>query len=394
MAKKREAVELKQTKSYFKFVGKVTNADKDGFFVEKPAERGAREGDMRRTMRFGIRTSETNTLSVQMFAYEPDEVFLWNSEKKKKNNAYKGDRVPFQDWVDNVEDYREKGYACLQARVGLEYGEDKKLISNGVPEYVMAELLSEGLTNGDFIKVEGEIRYSKFKDRNDKIKEQVQYAIKEVHRAKEEDYFDEEGNLKEELNYFEQSFVFLEAEHLKKEGKTIVLGRVIDYRKGWYDKEFEVVYRDADGNEDESLKELAVNLPKEVKWGDVLRVWGNAVNRVIITEEKDEESKKEEKRKNKVLSCLGGKAQPQHAEKFTNRDYIQGLQIQGVLEWDDKVYTEDDFPDNQDLVKEEGTSSKAGGLGGKKKDNPFKQDLSKKSEENPLDGIDENDLPF
>ncbi|UUV46310.1 single-stranded DNA binding protein [Bacillus phage vB_BanS-Thrax2] len=394
MAKKREAVELKQNKSYFKFVGKVTNADKDGFYVESVAERGAREGDTRRTMRFGIRTSETNTLTVQLFAYEPDEVFLWNSEKKKKDKNYKGDRVPFQDWVNNMDDYRKKGYACLQARVGLDYGDDDKLISNGVPEYVMAEILSEGLTNGDFIKIEGEIRYSKYKDRNDRVKEQVQYAIKEVHRAKEEDYFDDEGNLKEELNYFEQEFVFLDAEHLKKEGKTLVIGRVIDFRKQWYDKEFEIVYRDAEGNEDEDLKELAVNIPKEVKWGDLLKVWGNAVNRVIVTEEKDEETLKEEKRKNSVLSGLGGKSQPKHAEKYTNKDYIQGLQIQGVLDWVDKMYTEDDFPEQTDLVKEEGTSSKAGGLGGKKKDNPFKPDLSKESESNPLEGIDEDDLPF
>ncbi|UGO46145.1 hypothetical protein PQE74_gp062 [Bacillus phage vB_BanS_Chewbecca] len=394
MARKKEATELQQTKSAFKFIGKVTNADKDGFYLQSVAEKGEREGDTRRSMRFGIRTSETNTLTVQMFAYEPDEVYLWNSEKKKKDKHYKGDRVPYQEYIDNLEDYREKGYACLQARVGLNYGEDGKLVSNGVPDYVMAELLSEGLTNGDFIVVEGEIRYNKYKDKNDKIQEQVQYTIKKVHRAKEEDYIDDEGNLKEEVNYFEQSFVFLDAENLKKEGKAIVRGRVIDYRKSWYDKQFEVVYKDADGNVDEDLEELAIGLAKEVRWGDVLKVWGNAVNRVIITDERTEEEIKEEARKKKVLSGLGGKAQPKHAEKFSGKRYEQGLQIQGVLEWDDKVYTEDDFPTSQDLIKEEESNSKARGLGGKK-NNPFKQDLSKDSDKvDDVVDIAEDDLPF
>ncbi|AZU99014.1 putative single-stranded DNA binding protein [Bacillus phage pW2] len=385
---KKERTELKQNKSEFKFIGKVTNADKEGFFVEDQAKSGEREGQTFRRMKFGIRTSETNTLQVQMFAYEPEEVFLWNSKLREENPEFKGERIPYEEWLEDADEYREKGYTATQARVGLEFGEDGKVISHGVPDYQLADILSENVENGDLLKVEGEIRYNKFQNQAKEWVEQVQWTIKKVHIVKEEDLTKEDA---EEMNYFSQEFVFIDAEHIKKEKKTIVTGRVIDFRKKWYDKQFEVVYKDSEGNEDAELKELATGLAKEVKFGDVLTVWGYAVNRVIVTNEKSEEEQKEEKRKKNLLSGLGGKAQPKHAERYTGKKFEQGLQIQGVVDWQEKVYDEDDFP-NQELIQEESTSKKASGLGGKKsKTNPF---AKKKEEENPLEGIDESDLPF
>lgn len=388
---KKERTELKQNKSEFKFIGKVTNADKDGFFVEDDAKSGEREGQLFRRMKFGIRTSETNTLQVQMFAYEPKDVFLWNSEKKKEDAEFKGLRIPYEEWLESADDYRAEGYTATQARVGLEYGEDGKLISHGVPDYQLADILSENVENGDLLKIEGEIRYNKFQNQAKEWVEQVQWTIKKVHAVKEEDLTKEDA---EEMNYFSQEFVFIDAEHIKKESKTIVTGRVIDFRKKWYDKQFEVVYKDSEGKVDEDLKELATGLAKEVKFGDVLTVWGYAVNRVIVTNEKSEEEMKEDKRKKNLLSGLGGKAQPKHAEKYTGKRFESGLQIQGVTDWQDGVYDEDDFP-NQELIQEEDTSSKkASGLGGKKsKTNPFAK-KKQEEEENPLEGIDENDLPF
>ncbi|UUV47091.1 single-stranded DNA binding protein [Bacillus phage vB_BanS-Thrax5] len=385
---KKERTELKQNKSEFKFIGRVTNADKEGFFVEDEAKSGEREGQTFRRMKFGIRTSETNTLQVQMFAYEPENVFLWNSKLREENPEFKGERIPYEEWLEDADEYREKGYTATQARVGLEFGEDGKVISHGVPDYQLADILSENVENGDLLKIEGEIRYNKFQNQAKEWVEQVQWTIKKVHAVKEEELTKEDA---EEMNYFSQEFVFIDADHDKREGKTIVTGRVIDFRKKWYDKQFEVVYKDSEGKEDKELKELATGLAKEVKFGDVLTVWGYAVNRVIVTNEKSEEEQKEEKRKKNLLSGLGGKAQPKHAEKYTGKKFEQGLQIQGVVDWQDGVYDEDDFP-NQELIQEESTSKKASGLGGKKsKTNPFAKN---KEEENPLEGIDENDLPF
>lgn len=385
---KKERTELKQNKSEFKFIGKVTNADKEGFFVEDQAKSGQHEGRTFRKMRFGIRTSETNTLQVQMYAYEPEEVFLWNSKMREENPEFKGERIPYEEWLEDADEYREKGYTATQARVGLEFGEDGKVISHGVPDYQLADVLSEHVENGDLLKIEGEIRYNKFQNQAKEWVEQVQWTIKRVHAVKEEDLTKEDA---EEMNYFSQEFVFIDAENDKKEGKAIVTGRVIDFRKKWYDKQFEVVYKNDKGEVDKDLQELAQGLAKEVKFGDVLTVWGYAVNRMIVTNEKSEEEQKEDKRKKNLLSGLGGKAQPKHAEKYTGKKFESGLQIQGVTGWEDGVYDEDDFP-NQELIQEETTNKKAKGLGGKtSKTNPFGK---KKEEENPLEGIDENDLPF
>ena len=93
MAKKVEKKDLVQTKNSFKFIGKVTRIEKDGAFKEETATKGKNEGKTYRSLRFGVKTSETNDMTVQMYDFEPTEIFLWNSDKKKKDANYKGDRV-------------------------------------------------------------------------------------------------------------------------------------------------------------------------------------------------------------------------------------------------------------------------------------------------------------
>src|SRR5690606_27960973 len=155
---------LKETKGKFKVIGKVSRIDRDGAFKEdtmnKPDTKN--HGRLYRSLRFGVKTSPTNEITVGTFDYEPEEVFLWNSDKKKEDEKYKGDRGPYGKWLEQQDELREQGYAVLQSRIGLTYGDDGKLETKGVPRYVASKEIYNSLDNGDSVVVEGTIRYSKY----------------------------------------------------------------------------------------------------------------------------------------------------------------------------------------------------------------------------------------
>ncbi|MEE5181142.1 hypothetical protein JDW21_19090 [Bacillus subtilis] len=373
--------ELQQTKNSFKAIGKVTRIDKDGAFREEEAKKGKREGDTYRALRFGLQTSETNTITIQMYDFEPEEVFLWNSDKRQKDQSYKGERIPFSEWLDKQDDLREEGYAVLQTRVGLVYGEDGKIQSKGLPSYVASKNIYDNLNNGDTVVVEGEIRYSTYENQEGKTVEQKTFTLKKIFRVKE-DKVDFENEKFEEVSYFEQEMVFVDADVDKDEKKVYVTGRVIDYNKNFHDTQFVVNFSDGEGGTDKGMVKLADAFLKKFKFGDLLNVFGDAVNRVIVEEQEDEDTNEEDD----LIAQLGGKKKPSHAQKYVNKTYIQEMQIHGVDAWDKKFYKEEDFV-KEELIEDDKKNSLQDELGGKsKKSNPFETDGD--------DELQDDDLPF
>jgi single-stranded DNA-binding protein len=371
---------LKQTKNSFKFIGKVTRIDKDGAFKQEEAQRGKREGDTYRSLRFAVKTSQNNEMTVSMYDFEPTEVFMWNSEKKKADSNYKGDRIPFSEWEEKQESLREEGYAVLQTRVGLTYGEDGKIQSKGIPSYVASKDIFNGLSNGDSVVIEGEIRYSMWKNQEDKMVEQKTFSIKKAFRLKDVDF---DADDFEEVTYFEQEMVFVGADMDKPNKKVYVTGRVIDYAKNFHDTTMVVDFSDGQGGNDAGMVKLAEAFLKKFKFGDVLNVFGDAVNRVIVEEVKDDESVNDDD----LIASLGGKKKPKHAESYTARTYVSEMQIHGIDAWDKKVYTEDDFIKDELIDEENKLQNELGGKN-KKKNNPFEEE-----EGAPID-ISDEDLPF
>jgi single-stranded DNA-binding protein len=365
---------LEQTKNSFKLIGKVTRIDKDGAYKEEVMSKGKKQGETYRSLRFGVKTSNTNDVTVQMFDFEPEFVYLWDSKAKKS------EKIAYGAWQQNSEMYREQGLAMLASRIGLEYGEDEKgkqkLLTKGLPTFEAQEEIFNHLSNGDSVVIEGDIRFSTYKNRDDQEVEQKSYNIKRCFRIKDVD-FDAENF--EEVTYFEQQMVFVDANVDKKEGKAYVTGRIINYDESFHDTQMIVNFKNEEGKNDPQMVKLAEAFVNRIKFGDVINVFGDIVNRVIITE--TEEDPKADK--NDLFADFGGKKKPKHAEKFTQRTYIQEMSIQGIDGWDKKVYSEDDFV-KEKLVEE---------------NNPFQDELGgKKKKNNPFDlgeeAISDEELPF
>lgn len=372
-----EKTKLKETKGVFKVIGKVARIDRDGAFREdvlnKPDNRN--HGRLYRSLRFGVKTSPTNEIIVQAFDYEPQEVFLWNSKKREADPNYKGDRIPFETWKEQQDELREQGYVVLQSRIGLDYDEKGKLKTKGLPRFVALKEIYENINNGDSVVVEGTIRYSKYKNRNDEIVEQKNYMIERVFRIKDIDF--EDDNF-EEVSYFEQEMVFVDADLDKGEKKAYVTGRIIDFNGNFEDTQFVINFANENGETDPAMLKLAQAFTKKMEFGDVINVFGDAINRVVVEEVEDEEE-------DDLLAELGGRSKPKHAQNYVSRTYITEMSINGVDAWKKGVYTEDDFEKDSLIDGDDGL----GDLGGKKKPNtknPFETDED-------VD-IDEDSLPF
>lgn len=372
-----EKTKLKETKGVFKVIGKVARIDRDGAFREdvlnKPDNRN--HGRLYRSLRFGVKTSPTNEIIVQAFDYEPQEVFLWNSKKREADPNYKGDRIPFETWKEQQDELREQGYVVLQSRIGLDYDEKGKLKTKGLPRFVALKEIYENINNGDSVVVEGTIRYSKYKNRNDEIVEQKNYMIERIFRIKDIDF--EDDNF-EEVSYFEQEMVFVDADLDKEEKKAYVTGRIIDFNGNFEDTQFVINFANENGETDPAMLKLAQAFTKKMEFGDVINVFGDVINRVVVEEVEDEEE-------DDLLAELGGRSKPKHAQNYVSRTYITEMSINGVDAWKKGVYTEDDFEKDSLIDGDDGL----GDLGGKKKPNtknPFETDED-------VD-IDEDSLPF
>lgn len=366
---------LVQTKNSFKLIGKVTRIDKEGAFKEEIASKGKRQGDLYRSLRFGVKTSDTNEITVQMYDFEPNEVFLWNSEKKKSDNNYKGEKIPFATWEEQQEELREQGYAVLQTRIGVDYKEDGKLDSKGLPSFVASQVIYDNIDNGDFVAIEGKIRHSVWKKDDDTEVPQTTYTIEKLHKIKEVDF---EADDFEEVTYFEEEVVFIDSDIDKKEGKMYLTGRTIDYSKNFQDVQMVVNFKDADGKIDNDMVKLVEAIKNRVKFGDIIKVFGDALNRVIVTEVEEDDNDDVD-----IFLEFGGRKKPKHAETYTAKTYISELSIHGIEAHDKGVYKEEDFI-NDELV-ENNDELNFGGKG--KKANPF-------TDNDDSGDISEDDLPF
>lgn len=379
MAKKVEKKQLVQTKGTFKFIGKVTRIEKDGAFKEENATKGKNEGKLYRSLRFGIKTSDTNDMTVSMYDFEPTEIFLWNSEKKKKDSGYKGDRVSYEKWQEQKDELSEKGFAILQSKIGLDYDEKGKLVTKSLPSFVSSKKIFDGLTNADSVVLEGDIRYSSWENQNGDVIPQTTYTIKRAFKMKNE--LDFTADDFEETTYFEQEMVFVDAKLEKKEKKVYVTGRIIDYNQNFADRDFVLDYSDGADGTDAGMVKLADAFLKKFKFGDLINAYGEALNRVILSEVKDEDGDE----KDDLLASLGGRNKPKQAEGYVARTYINEMQITGVQAWDKKEYTEEDFVSDELVVKEDDDLD-LGGKASKKNNSPF--DLGEDDED------DDSDLPF
>ena len=361
MAEKVEHT-LAQTKGTFDLVGRVVNIDRENAYQEKTMDKGKNKGKSYRTLRFGIKTSESNIIQVSMFSFLPDEVYLWDSVNKK------GGKVPYETWKKNRKGYEKQKKVPLQTRVGLEKGEDGKNITMHLPSFDVMEYIYDNLNNEDSVMAKGSISRNTYESRSGDVQTSVNYNLESLFKLKNEvDFSDEKF---EEKSVFTEQFIFESADLDPRAKTTDVYGKVVNY----HGKTNDVVYKINFANEEDSgLEQMAKIFAKKIDYGSLLEVHGNIVNRAV-TEEVDEEPEDE------MLALMAGERNRMN----TTVTYVNYLEIRGTDALERAKYTEEDVATGEDnfVVKEESV---------KEEDDDLKAMKGQPKKELKLEDEDEDD---
>lgn len=364
MAEKVEHT-LAQTKGTFDLVGRVVNIDRENAYQEKTMDKGKNKGKSYRTLRFGIKTSESNIIQVSMFSFLPDEVYLWDSVNKK------GGKVPYETWKKNRKGYEKQKKVPLQTRVGLEKGEDGKNITMHLPSFDVMEYIYDNLNNEDSVMAKGNISRNTYESRSGDVQTSVNYNLESLFKLKNEvDFSDEKF---EEKSVFTEQFIF-ESADLDSRNKTAdVYGKVVNYHGKTNDVIYKINFAD---EEDSGLEQMAKIFAKKIDYGSLLQVHGNVVNRAV-TEEADEEPEDE------MLALMAGERNRMN----TTVTYVNYLEIRGTDALERAKYTEEDVATGEDnfVVKEESV---------KEEDDDLKAMKGKPKKEVKLEDEDDDFLDF
>jgi len=307
------AKELVQTKGSVRIEGQVVGFDGNN-------ENSYRTGDTKagkpyRSVSLTVKTAPNNVVyNNDLFGQVPSKkVKIFSNKNGEKKNL----EIDFEE-RNNMPD----GFTCFgfgSTGLGFERNDKGSIKMKNQFNFDAAETIKNGVDNDASVWIDGEFNINTYESNGEK-KTNVKYTINRI-GLKDPIDFDQE-NFKEVAS-FEQEFVVTQHE-LDKESKKLYVGaRIISWDKTWKDITFVV-----DG---EKFPQLAQNIYKKTKFGDLLHVEGIIRNGTVIVEAEEE-----------VEINWGGET-PTGQGKKMNRNKISELQISNVKKHTPKVYKEEDF---------------------------------------------------
>jgi hypothetical protein len=269
--KKKQKVELEQTQGTVRLMGYINRLEDNGIF-EGNIKNGAHAGNEYKSLRFGIKTSETNEVPVELFGMEFNEVKVYEAlTKEERENGQVADEVTLE-WEDR--DEIPDGYQLpffQQITLSLERDAKGKLIRNQFLAFDAVEEIFEKLEDGDCVYLRGNIEHSEYVGQDQKKHKQSKFVIKSISKTKKEvDFLEDDFT---EIANFEQQLVYIDSMMDNETNKLHVIGRTINYKGEFTDIMFAV--------DNEKYPKLVKNIKKMLKFGDLVTVFGNCVNRTV-----------------------------------------------------------------------------------------------------------------
>ena len=257
MTKKKE---FKQQKVNFKVRGVITRL----------GDRGYKEDDngMWHRLRFGVKTSKTNEVPVELFGYKGD-AYYWS---KKENKTYKFDYDNRYDKPKGVSDAHLIGTQINTT--GTKDG------AKNLHSYDAVTAILEEFADGDSVQITGNIEYNTY-EKEGKTVVQSSYSIGRITKFSEPIDFDHKSF--KEVSAFDATLMFMDIDKVEEDGEKYfeVASRIITKKDGTYvDTEFQIP---------EHKAKMSKAFKKNLKWGDEIKVKGYIRNEAIEAEVEVEE---------------------------------------------------------------------------------------------------------
>jgi hypothetical protein len=263
----KKEFKLQQTKGQFKLVGQVVGLTRENAYREGIIENGQNEGKQYRSIRFGVKTSPTNQINVELFGMERDFIYPYNTKEKKSI------QIPF-----NERDNLPPSYHIIGVNCSLKKDEKGKLVRESLVEYDAVKYIYDHLNDGDSVYISGELQFGTYENQKGETVNQTRYVIKTINLQNQPVNFEDEQFA--EVASFEQEIVVTDTTLDKETKKVFVNAYVIGYGDKFEPAQFVV-----DGN---TLPKLATNVAKKFKFGDFVKVAGKCLNCVELVETNDQ----------------------------------------------------------------------------------------------------------
>lgn len=319
---------LEQTKSTFRIRGVVAGLGNERAYKEGIVANGKYKGKKYRRLRFPVKTSPVNTIYVELYGMEQDQVTVYKEERErgaksesKKIDFAKRHNVP-------------AGYRIIETSFEIEKDDEGNIVQRGLIRYDAIAYIRKYLKDGDSVYASGSVEFSDYTNpKTQKTSSQTNYSLRSLNLTDKPVDFEDESF--KELASFKQEIVFVGSDIA--DGRVYVTGRTIQYGDKFSDVQF--VVADPSVGEDkesiESIQTTAEGFAETIKFGAFIEITGLLVNRVELVEEEQAEVKR---------GPFGNK-RANGFSKRAIRNYITEFQIIGADNetYVEGKYTEDDF---------------------------------------------------
>lgn len=309
---------LEQTKGKIKLVGRVKgigndNARREGF---------TKSDKQYKSLQFFIETSPINQVKVELFGMERDQVVAYSNKDKKSKKI---------DWAKRHQDfgdYKVLGTGCY---LEVDPSDSSKKLRKVLPEFDSIDYIKANVKDGDFVRINGQIEFSEYVNRQGKKVEQKRFVISSITKLDEKIDFTS-VDFKEESK-FEHDIVINDVMLDDETKRLYVNAKIIKYGGEIADTTFTV--------DTEKYPKLAGNMAKRFAFGDFITVYGLIINSVIVKESEEEmqESVSDDE------DWGGDEDIKKDFENNYMKEYVSELQITSVdsSTYEPKKYKEEDL---------------------------------------------------
>ena len=309
---------LEQTRGSFRLQGKIVGINKDNAFTVGTTKKD--NSKHYHSLRFGVKTNETNIINIEVFGAETDEIAIYRKEPKDTK------KIPFADRKKALpEDYQMMGVKVTPASTEpVVKGKKSKAPSTTYIDYDAALFISQNFNDGDSVQVSGTLQPNSYSNAQGVIVSNFKYVLKNIFALNNE--IDFEDKKFAEMASFETEIIVTEPPQFNKEkDKIIVNAYSIGYADTFKEIQLAIHY--------DKNKQLGDNFLK-LKFGDYIKVLGICINQPSEQE---------------VVTDEWGSEMPKGYGKFGST-YINELRITAVAKDADgntcykkRKYTQDDF---------------------------------------------------
>ena len=327
------AFNLPETKGNFKASGMVTGKEKDKFFQQTVTKTNKN----RNVLKFGVKTSDDNTLYLELSGMVKDEVYF--SKKDKDTGKYISKKVK---WADR-KTFKEEGYKIMGVHVGIEQQtDDKGKLENKkkvLAEFDACEYASVHLKDDMEVFVRGKIEFSSFANDKGDITRMTKFVPNQISRLSSSLDFKAEG-FKEQCD-FEQTIIFMGIDKDPEDGnRFLIQAKVVTYNS-IEDVEFVT-----------TNTKLATTFKKNLKPYNAIKVFGNIVNKALKEEVEQDDAWGEPNPMDQTgnsyireLTIIGANKETLDTETYTQEtvdEALQAIREFGGLSTNTKASSTDD----------------------------------------------------